>query len=111
MKLTFIKPGVTMTWQIQDIIRNLKIAGGNSGVKQILTDCTSVSEVADLFIGNYFYELHEETTLCYYQKLLEDFLETCANVCLRKLLVVAKQSENIYKGVKHSTCANSMLCL
>lgn len=81
-------------------------------MKQILTDCTSVSEVADLFIGNYFYEqLHEETTLCYYQKLLEDFLETCANVCLRKLLVVAKQSKNIWKGVKHSTCANSMLCL
>jgi hypothetical protein len=29
---------------------------------------------------------------------LDDFLEICANICLRKLLVVAKESENIWPG-------------
>jgi hypothetical protein len=53
--------------------------------------------------------------------LLEDFLGICANMCLRKLFVAAKESENIQpgnaenakltrKGVKHATCANSVRC-
>jgi hypothetical protein len=29
---------------------------------------------------------------------LEDLLEICANICLRKLLMAAKESENIQPG-------------
>jgi hypothetical protein len=97
------------TWQKQDIISNLKIYGANSGVKQTPTDCTSISEIVDLFFGNQFFELlHKETALYHNQTLLEDFLELCANVCFRKLLVVIKENENIQKLGKHTTFSNSV---
>jgi hypothetical protein len=34
-----------------------------------------------------------------------------SNMCLKELLVVAKESENILKGVKHATHVNSVWCL
>jgi hypothetical protein len=38
-----IYAAVTVTWQEQDIVPNLKKIGRNSGVKQIPTNCISVS--------------------------------------------------------------------
>jgi hypothetical protein len=79
-----------LTWQNQDNIQNLKISGVNSGVKQIPTDCISVSE------------LRKETNLYHYQTLLEDFFWTYAQTCAR---------ENIQKEVKLATCRNSVWCI
>jgi hypothetical protein len=44
VKVTFMQLEETVTWQEQDIIPNSKSLGrGNSGVKQIHTDCISIS--------------------------------------------------------------------
>jgi hypothetical protein len=56
------------TWVKEDKMPNLGPFTANSGVKQIPSDPTKVSEIIELFFGDNFFEmLSKETNLYYFQ--------------------------------------------
>jgi hypothetical protein len=53
-------------WRVNDKTPTLGHFTGNSGVKEILSDPSNVSEVTELFLGDVFFQILCETNLYYY---------------------------------------------
>jgi hypothetical protein len=87
----------TATWGKGDKSPTMGQFTGNPGVKQIPSDSTQVSEVAELFFGDSFFDMLCQLCIC----VVPEQGMVCCNIACPKIIILCDWSAT-FKSEKHN---------